>query len=276
MPNVIAEVTPKILQAFADAWNRHDVDALMSFMTEDCVFEASAGPDVCGTRYAGREAVRAGFAEVWATFPDARWGNARHFIRADRGMSEWTFTGTRADGTRVEVDGWDLLKKPFHAKSMYEESRAWNVEKCPKIGFPCRLVRRRKSMDEPPVFVIILIAASATLVAGFIYLGGTALILTSSWVPMRTRLQWVAFSVTPLALLVALTVIAAACVGTTTTAPGAGERFGDAFTPIGLMGGLVVVGVIAANWLIFRRFRAAFPRASESKIVSTPEPRDRP
>ena len=44
------EVTTEVLQAFADAWNRHDVDALMSFMTEDCVFEASAGPDVCGTR----------------------------------------------------------------------------------------------------------------------------------------------------------------------------------------------------------------------------------
>ena len=64
MPHVITEVTTEVLQAFADAWNRHDVDALMSFMTEDCVFEASAGPDACGTRYAGREAVRTGFAEV--------------------------------------------------------------------------------------------------------------------------------------------------------------------------------------------------------------------
>ena len=44
MGDVIAEVTTELLQAFADAWNRHDVDALMSFMTEDCVFEASAGP----------------------------------------------------------------------------------------------------------------------------------------------------------------------------------------------------------------------------------------
>ena len=44
------EVTPAVLQAFADAWNRHDVDALMSFMTEDCVFESSAGADACGTR----------------------------------------------------------------------------------------------------------------------------------------------------------------------------------------------------------------------------------
>src|ERR1700704_2666255 len=109
MSNVIPEVTTEMLQAFAEAWNRHDVDALMSFMTEDWVFEASAGPYVCGIRYVGRESVRAGFAEVWATFPDAQWGNARHFVREERGVSEWTFTGTRADGTRVEVHGCDLF-----------------------------------------------------------------------------------------------------------------------------------------------------------------------
>ena len=109
MPHVIAEVTTELLQAFADAWNRHDVDAIMSFMTDDCVFESSSGPDVCGTRYAGREAVRAGFAQVWATFPDAQWRNSRHFAWGDRAVSEWTFTGTHADGTRVEVHGCDLF-----------------------------------------------------------------------------------------------------------------------------------------------------------------------
>jgi len=109
MSNVNLEVTTETLQAFADAWNRHDVDALMSFMTDDCVFETSAGPDVCGTRYTGRESVRAGFSDVFATFPDAHWGNARHFVCEDRGVSEWTFKGTRADGTRVEVHGCDLF-----------------------------------------------------------------------------------------------------------------------------------------------------------------------
>ena len=109
MADVIEQVTVEVLQEFADAWNRHDVDAVMSFMTDDCVFEASAGPDVCGTRYVGREAVRAGFAEVWATFPDAHWGSARHFVIGQRGVSEWTFTGTRAEGTRVEVHGCDLF-----------------------------------------------------------------------------------------------------------------------------------------------------------------------
>ena len=103
------EVTVEMLQAFADAWNRHDPEALMSFMADDCVFEASAGPDAAGTRYVGREAVRAGYREVFAAFPDAHWRNARHFVHGDRAVSEWTFTGTRPDGSRVEVNGCDLF-----------------------------------------------------------------------------------------------------------------------------------------------------------------------
>lgn len=109
MSNATATATVETLQAFADAWNRHDTDALMAFMTDDCVFEASAGPDVAGTRYVGREDVRAGYEEVFATFPDAHWGDARHFVQGARGVSEWTFTGTRADGSRVEVNGCDLF-----------------------------------------------------------------------------------------------------------------------------------------------------------------------
>ena len=97
------------LQAFADAFNRHDADALMDFMTDDCVFEASAGPDVCGASYVGRQAVRDAFSEVWTTFPDARWLSPRHFVCGDRGVSEWTFAGTRADGSRVEVNGCDVF-----------------------------------------------------------------------------------------------------------------------------------------------------------------------
>ena len=109
MQTVVPEVTTEFLQSFADAWNRHDIQALMSFMTEDCVFESSAGPDACGRRCVGREAVRAAFADVWAVFPDAHWANARHFVHGDRAVSEWTFTGTPAHGTRVEVQGCDLF-----------------------------------------------------------------------------------------------------------------------------------------------------------------------
>jgi ketosteroid isomerase-like protein len=109
MTDVTVEVTTQLLEAFADAWNRHDANALMFFMTPDCVFESSAGPDICGTRHQGAEAVRAGYVQVWTTFPDAHWGSARHLVCGDRGVSEWTFTGTGSDGARVEVHGCDLF-----------------------------------------------------------------------------------------------------------------------------------------------------------------------
>ena len=109
MADAMTEVTTEVLQAFTDAWNRHDIDALMTFMTDDCVFQSAAGPDACGTRYEGREAVRNGFALAWTTFPDARWSEGRHWVCGDRGVSEWKFTGTRADGTRVEANGCDLF-----------------------------------------------------------------------------------------------------------------------------------------------------------------------
>jgi len=127
MADVIREITVEALAAFADAFNRHDADAVVSFMTEDCVFEASAGPDICGARYTGRGAVRAAFADVFATFPDAQWGDARHFIQGDRGVSEWTFTGTRADGTSVEVRGCDVftfLDGKIALKNSYRKNRS--------------------------------------------------------------------------------------------------------------------------------------------------------
>lgn len=99
----------KLLERFADAWNRHDLDALMSMMTDDCVFEASAGPQVAGQRSEGKQAVRAAYAAVFEAFPDAHWANPRHFIAGNRGVSEWTFTGTQKDGKRVEVTGCDLF-----------------------------------------------------------------------------------------------------------------------------------------------------------------------
>jgi len=99
----------QLLEEFADAFNRHDLDALMAMMTSDCVFEASAGNDVDGQRHVGQDAVRAAFAAVFEQYPDAHWGGARHFVHGDRGVSEWTFTGTLKDGRRVEMRGCDLF-----------------------------------------------------------------------------------------------------------------------------------------------------------------------
>ncbi len=104
-----SEVTVGYLRDFADAWNRHNIDDLMSFMTDDCVFQFSTGPDVDGTRHDGREKVREAYQLVLSTFPDGRWGNDSHFVAGDRGLSEWTFTATGRDGKPIEVRGCDIF-----------------------------------------------------------------------------------------------------------------------------------------------------------------------
>jgi len=109
MAQSINAVTENFLQSFADAFNAHDVKAIMSHMTDDCVFEASAGSDFDGEKFTGQEQVKIAFENVFETFPDAHWGNSKHFIFGNRGFSEWIFTGTKSDGTKVEVTGCDLF-----------------------------------------------------------------------------------------------------------------------------------------------------------------------
>ena len=46
---------------------------------------------------------------VFARVPDVQWRNARHFIAGDRGVTEWTMTGTTADGQRIEANGCDVF-----------------------------------------------------------------------------------------------------------------------------------------------------------------------
>ena len=102
-------VSIQFLDAFADAWNRHDTDAILSMMTSDCIFEASRGPAMKGTVYTGQDEVRDGIDEVFENFPDARWNDSRHFIAENRGVSEWVFTATGPDGAQVEVQGCDIF-----------------------------------------------------------------------------------------------------------------------------------------------------------------------
>jgi ketosteroid isomerase-like protein len=93
-----------------DAWNSHDIDRLMSLFADECVFEASGGPDFCGQRFAGRTEVRDAFAAVFDTMPDAKWGDGRHFVISDDyGVSEWRLTGTLPDGRLLDVLGCDFL-----------------------------------------------------------------------------------------------------------------------------------------------------------------------
>jgi ketosteroid isomerase-like protein len=102
-------VTIATLERLLDAFNAHDLDAIMSFFADDCVLELPRGPEPWGRRLEGREQVRDGLASRFAGIPDVHYGDARHWLAGDRGCSEWLLTGTTTQGERIAVRGCDLF-----------------------------------------------------------------------------------------------------------------------------------------------------------------------
>jgi steroid delta-isomerase-like uncharacterized protein len=105
-----AEPGTPSLQALLDAFNSHDVDKILSFFTDDCVFDTPRGPAPGGQRMVGKEEVRKGFQARFDGIPDIHYGDERHFTSGDRGVSEWTIRGTQANGEPIEVRGCDLFE----------------------------------------------------------------------------------------------------------------------------------------------------------------------
>lgn len=116
METTMTQPTIEMLQAFGDAWNRHDIDALMSFMAEDCSFHAVAGPDLLGRSFVGRDAVREGFMLAWQTFPDAQWLDGDHFVDGNRGVSETTSSAPRPTA-RASRPAWWISSPSTTARS---------------------------------------------------------------------------------------------------------------------------------------------------------------
>jgi steroid delta-isomerase-like uncharacterized protein len=105
-----AKLDIPVLEAFLDAFNAHDVDAILAFFAEDCVMEMPRGPGPGGRRLVGKQQVREGIQSRFDGLPDVHYVDERHWISGDRGVSEWTLRGTQPNGERIEVRGCDLFE----------------------------------------------------------------------------------------------------------------------------------------------------------------------
>jgi len=74
------EVTVETLKQFLEAFNRHDLDAILEFFAEDCVMDLPRGPDPWGRRTIGKAQVRKGCLSRFEGLPDAHYGDDRHWV----------------------------------------------------------------------------------------------------------------------------------------------------------------------------------------------------
>lgn len=125
--NLVRErpVSVETLRQIADAFNRHDLDTIMGFFAEDCTFDMPRGPDPWGRRFAGKAQVREGFALRFAGMPDVHYGDARHWVSGNRGVSGWLLTGTTTSGVRLELRGCDLWE--FRNGKVVRKDAYWKI-----------------------------------------------------------------------------------------------------------------------------------------------------
>jgi steroid delta-isomerase-like uncharacterized protein len=114
------QVTVETLKDFLEAFNRHDLDSIMSYFADDCIFYMPRGD-----RYVGKAEVRAGLASRFEGIPDVHYGNEQHWICGDLGVSEWTLTGTKKSGQQIEVRGVDLLE--FAGGKIIRKDSFWKI-----------------------------------------------------------------------------------------------------------------------------------------------------
>ena len=96
------------IERFNEAFNRHDIEAVMAMFTEDCVFD-NTSPPPDGERHEGQAAVRAFWERFFASSPDAHFEAEDIFAAGDRCTVRWRYTWKSAGGTG-HVRGVDVFR----------------------------------------------------------------------------------------------------------------------------------------------------------------------
>lgn len=98
-----------LLNRFNEVFNRHDVDAMMAMMTDQCVFE-NTYPPPDGTRYEGQAAVRAFWEDFFQSSPQAQIEIEDMFASDDRATQRWVYSWVDAQGVAGHVRGVDVFR----------------------------------------------------------------------------------------------------------------------------------------------------------------------
>lgn len=103
--NTAAELE-KVIERYNDAWNAHDVPAIVALHAPGMVFENhTAGERVEADAVAGHLAV------IFENWPDLTFHGRRMYVRDGLVVNEWSASATDKEGRRLEWDGVDIF--PF-------------------------------------------------------------------------------------------------------------------------------------------------------------------
>ena len=99
------EQTRATIEQFNEAFNRYDVDAVMTLMTDDIIFENSSGG-----RFEGKEGVRAVLSRAFEMMSMGGFTTEELFVAEERCVVRWIYTLNREEPERGQVRGVDVFR----------------------------------------------------------------------------------------------------------------------------------------------------------------------
>jgi steroid delta-isomerase-like uncharacterized protein len=103
------EVALRIVIEFNEAFNRHDVAAMMQLMSDDCIFENTApAPD--GAVYKGKAAITQFWQEFFRESPQAHIEIEDIFGLGMRCIMRWRYDWVDGAGQKGRVRGVDIFQ----------------------------------------------------------------------------------------------------------------------------------------------------------------------
>ncbi|MFN0157066.1 MAG: nuclear transport factor 2 family protein [Bacteroidota bacterium] len=108
MHDPVTQATLAAVERFNEAFNRHDVDAVMAAMTDDCIFE-NTNPPPDGARFVGHDSVRAYWVQFFERNPDALFEAEEIIAAGDRCTVRWVYRKTK-DGKPWHLRGVDVFR----------------------------------------------------------------------------------------------------------------------------------------------------------------------
>ena len=78
-----------LLEVIADAFNRHDVETIMSHFADDAVFQLARGSAPYGTRLVGKDEIRTSLADRFAIITDMHWQSTGRWACGNKAVSQW-------------------------------------------------------------------------------------------------------------------------------------------------------------------------------------------
>ena len=99
----------RVVLAFNEAFNRHDVAGMMQLMSDDCVFEnTSPAPD--GTTFSGKQSVTQFWQDFFRDSPHAHIEIEEIFGLGMRCIMRWKYSWVDGAGKKGHVRGVDIFQ----------------------------------------------------------------------------------------------------------------------------------------------------------------------